>query len=192
MRKIVVTNIVSLDGYIAGPGGDVMALPMNHAFDEHNAERLRAAETVLLGATTYRGFVSFWPHALEMPGLTAPGREIAERYAAGLEVVTVSDSLTQDDAGPWAEQTRIVPRADGADAVRSLRDSEGGDVLVFGSATLWNSLLAVGLVDELHLMVASVALGDGVPGFTARAALELTGTRRWAGSSNVLLSYAAS
>jgi hypothetical protein len=86
-----------------------MALPMNHAFDEHNAERLRAAETVLLGATTYRGFVSFWPHALEMPGLTAPGREIAERYAAGLEVVTVSDSLTQDDAGPWAEQTRIVP-----------------------------------------------------------------------------------
>ena len=189
MRKIIVTNIVSLDGYVAGPGGDVMALPMDHAFDEHNAERLRAADTVLLGATTYRGFVSFWPHARELPGLTEPSREIAERYAAGLEIVTVSDTLTTEETGPWADQTRIVSRADAAGTVEGLRESDGDDVLVYGSPTLWNSLLVAGLVDELHLMIAPVALGDGLPAFTAPASLALTDTRRWEGSGNVLQSY---
>jgi hypothetical protein len=55
MRKLVVVNIMSLDGYVAGPGGNVMALPMDGFFDEHNLERLRAADTLLLGATTYMG-----------------------------------------------------------------------------------------------------------------------------------------
>jgi dihydrofolate reductase len=191
MRKVVVTTIVSLDGYAAGPGGDVMALPMDHAFDEHNAERMRAAATLLLGATTYRGFLSFWPHALDLPDLTAPSREIAERYAAGIEIVAVSDTLTEADTGVWRDQTRVVRRADAADAVRALRAGDGGDILVYGSATLWNGLLAEGLVDELHLMVGAAALGDGVPAFTGPAHLDLTGVRRWEGSSNVLLSYRA-
>ena len=55
MRKLVVSNIMSLDGYVAGPGGNVMVLPMDGFFDEQNLERLRAADTLLLGATTYMG-----------------------------------------------------------------------------------------------------------------------------------------
>jgi dihydrofolate reductase len=191
MRKVVVTNIVSLDGYAAGPGGDVMALPMDHAFDEHNAERLRSADTLLYGATTYRGFLSFWPQALEQPGLSAGSREIAERYAAGIEIVAVSDTLTEEETGVWRDQTRIVRRSDAAEAVARLREGEGRDVLVYGSPTLWSSLLTAGLVDELHLMVAPVVLGDGLPAFSGPASLELMATRRWAGSDNVLLSYAA-
>jgi dihydrofolate reductase len=190
MRKVVVTNIVSLDGYLAGPGGDVMAMPMDHAFDESNAERLRSADTLLLGATTYRGFLSFWPNAPEMPDLTEPSREIAQRYADGIEIVAVSDTLTEGETGVWYDQTRIVRRSDAADAVRALRDGDAGDVLVYGSGTLWNALLAEGLVDELHLMVAPTALGDGVPAFTGPARLDLVDLRRWDGSSNVLLSYA--
>ena len=61
MRKLIVTNIVSLDGYVDGPGGNVMALPMDHAFDAYNAERLRAAGTLLLGRRTYDMFRGFWP-----------------------------------------------------------------------------------------------------------------------------------
>jgi hypothetical protein len=61
MGKLIVCNIVSLDGYYTGQGGDVMVMPMDQAFDAHNAERLRAAETLLLGRTTYQGFRSFWP-----------------------------------------------------------------------------------------------------------------------------------
>jgi hypothetical protein len=54
MRKLIVSNITSLDGYYEGPGKNVMALPMDEAFDAYNAERLRTADT-LLGRTTYGG-----------------------------------------------------------------------------------------------------------------------------------------
>ena len=56
VRKLIVCNIMSLDGYVAGPGGNVMVLPMDTAFDAYNLDRLRAADTLLLGRTTYDGF----------------------------------------------------------------------------------------------------------------------------------------
>lgn len=194
MRKLIVTTIVSLDGYVAGPGDDVMAMPMDHAFDESNVEHMRAADTILLGATTYRGFVGFWPHALEMPDITGASAEIAAIYRDGVDKVVVSDSLTEDETGPWRESTRIVGRAEARTAVAELKAGEGGDILVFGSSTLWNDLLAAGLVDELHLMVGPVVLGNGLPAFRAGLAasgLSLSGVRRWEGSDNVLLSYVA-
>ncbi len=55
MRKLVVCNIVSLDGFYSGPGGDVMAMPFDDGFSDYNAERLRAADTLLLGRTSYLG-----------------------------------------------------------------------------------------------------------------------------------------
>ena len=72
MRKLVVTNIMSLDGYITGPGDNVMALPMDDFFDAHNLERLRAADTLLLGATTYMGLKSYWPGVAADP-TASPG-----------------------------------------------------------------------------------------------------------------------
>lgn len=61
MRKLVVINIVSLDGYYEGRDGNVMVLPMDQSFDAYNAERLRAADTLLLGRNTYKMFKGFWP-----------------------------------------------------------------------------------------------------------------------------------
>jgi hypothetical protein len=72
----VVANIISLDGYVAGPGGDVMALPMDGFFDEYNLERQREADTLLLGATTYLGLKSYWPAVAEDPTLSPPSRRI--------------------------------------------------------------------------------------------------------------------
>jgi len=61
MRKLIVASLVTLDGYVAGPGGNVMVLPIDHFFDAHKLERLRHADTLLLGATTYVGLNSYWP-----------------------------------------------------------------------------------------------------------------------------------
>ncbi len=193
MRKLIVTNIVSLDGFVAGPGNDVMALPMDHAFNGSNAEHMRAADTILFGATTYRGMVGFWPNALEMPGIDKDTAEIAAIYRDGIEKVVVSDSVTEEDTGPWRESTRIVRQADAHAAIAELKEGDGGDILTFGSPTLWNDLLAAGLVDEVHLMVGPVVLGDGLPAFgpgATASGLRLTDVRRWEGSENVLLSYA--
>ncbi len=203
MRKLIVTSIVSLDGYVEGPGGNVMALPMDHSFDAYNAERLRAADTLLLGRKTYEGFKSFWPQQADntdpelvklladQPERLATIREIS-RLNNAIDKVVVSDSLTEDDTDPWRDTTRIVRRSDAHKQLAELKHATGGDILIFGSRTLWNDLLAADLVDELHLMVGAVVLGDGTPAFAggSTASFQLIDTRRWDGSENVLLRYA--
>lgn len=204
MRKLIVTNIVSLDGYFEGPGGNVMAMPMDRAFDAYNAERLRGAGTVLLGRETYDGMRAFWPRQAEDtdprllelladdPSRLEHVREISRRNNAVGKLV-VSDSLKPDDTEPWRDTTRVIGRAQAHDAIAELKRGNGGDIVTFGSRTLWNDLLRAGLVDELHLMVGPVVLGGGTLAFEQPTAepLRLIDTRRWDGSDNVLLVYAA-
>jgi dihydrofolate reductase len=192
MRKLIVANIVSLDGYYEGPGGNVMALPMDQAFDAYNAERLRAADTLLLGRNTYEMFKGFWPKMADNPDATPTNREIS-RLDDAIDKLVVSDALTADQTDPWRRTTRIVPRAQAHQQIAELKRQSGKDILVFGSRTLWNDLLTAGLVDELHLMVGSVVLAGGTPAFSTaqKSPLRLLDTRTWDGSSNVLLRYAA-
>jgi dihydrofolate reductase len=191
MGKIVVCSMVSIDGYAEGRDGDVMAMPMDEAFALHNEDRARSASSFLLGATTYRGFLGYWPDQHDNPEASPLNRYIAKRYAEGIPITVVSDTLTMDDTGPWRDQTTIVSRDLAGDAVARLRDRDG-DALIFGSRTLWSDLLAHGLVDELHLMIGpKVVAGDhrvfdGVP----ETNLKLIGVRTWGGSDNVVLSYA--
>lgn len=200
MRKLIVSNIMSLDGYVEGPGGNVMVLPMDGFFDEHNLERQRTADTLLLGATTYLGLKSYWPAVAEDPTVSPAvaadpavadlHREIGVRNNK-MHKVVVSDSLTDDDTAPWSDTTTIVRRASSHRYVAALKDQPGMDILMFGSRTLWNDLLVAGLVDELHLMVgASVVLGGTAAFGTGPVPpLRLAGVRRREGSHNVLLRY---
>ena len=193
MGKIVVCTMLSIDGYTEGSGADVMAMPLDEAFGWHNVERARAASSFLFGATTYRGALGYWPDQFNNPDAQPVDRYIAERYAEGIPITVVSDTLTTNDTGPWRDQTTIVPRAGGHRAVAKLRERDG-DALIFGSQTLWTDLLAHGLVDELHLMLGpKIVAGDrhafaGVP----ETDLKLIGVRTWGGSDNVVLSYATS
>jgi dihydrofolate reductase len=191
MRTLIVSNIISIDGYYEGPGGNVMALPMDASFNAYNAERLRAAGTLLLGANTFRGFSSYWPPVKDDPSADDDNREIS-RLNGAIDKVAISDSLAPGDGGAWAETSRIVPRAAAHDAIRELKQQDGGDILMFGSRTTWHDLFRAGLVDELHLMVGGAVLGGGTPAFPdgAPAKLELLGTRTSEGSDNVLVRYA--
>lgn len=191
MRKLIVTNIVSLDGCCEGPGRNVMALPMDHSFDEYNLERLRAADTLVLGRTTYEMFKGFWPQMASHPGASPTHREIS-RLDDAIAKLVVSDTLDADRTAPWRDTTRIVRRAQAHQAIDALKRLPGKDLLVFGSRTLWNDLLAAGLVDELHLMVGSVVLGAGTPAFVQPPPrpLRLIESRTWEGSGNVLVRYA--
>jgi dihydrofolate reductase len=190
MRKLVVSNIMSLDGYYDGPGGDVMVMPMDEAFDAYNLERIRAADTLLLGATSYRGFKGFWPPLADDPEAAPVHREFA-RLDNAIDKVVVSDTLTGDQTGPWRSTTTIVRRGDAHRAIAELKRGDGREILVFGSRTLWNDLLAAGLVDELHLMVGAGVVGGGTPIFGTRppGRLRLGEVRRFDGSDNLVLRY---
>ena len=192
MRKLIVSNIMSLDGYYEGLGKDVMVLPLDGAFDAYNAERLRAADTLLLGCNSYEGFKGFWPSVADDPSpqWTPTDREIS-RLENAIDKVVISDSLNPEQTEPWHDNTRIIRRADAHEQIAELKRQTGRDILVFGSRTLWNDLLANDLVDELHLMIGPVVLGGGTPIFAGQppVSLRLVDTRRWDSSVNLLVRY---
>ena len=197
MRKLIVSNIMSLDGYYEGPDKNVMALfdyrheayPADESFDAYNAERLRAADTLLLGRTSYQGFKGYWPPVADDPNATPIAQEIS-RLNNAIDKVVISDSLNLEEIGPW-HNTRIIRRIKAHGQVGELKHQAGKEILVLGSHTLWNDLLQHSLVDELHLMISPVVLGAGTPLFDGplSSSLRLLNTRRWKGSGNVLLQY---
>ncbi len=190
MRKLIVCNIISVDGFFSGPNDDVMAMPFDTTFSEYNAERLRAADMLLLGRRSFEGFKGYWPSIADNRDAPPVEREIS-RLNNAIDKVVVSDSLTDADLGPWTN-TRIIRRAEAHGAIAELKGGSGRDILMFGSHVLWNDLLAAGLVDELHLMIGSALLGDGVPVFSGpRTGLELLDVRRLGDSQLILARYAA-
>lgn len=191
MRTLIVTNIVSLDGFVEGPGNNVMALPMDASFDSYCAERLGTADTLLLGRRTFDMFRGFWPPVADDETATPAQRAISRRDNAINKIVVSDSAASPIELAPWTDSTEIVPRADARQRITELKHDAGGDILTFGSRTLWNDLLLTGLIDELHLMVGPVVLRSGTPAFGMRnlPGLQLTGTRTFEGSSNVVLKY---
>lgn len=191
MGKIVVSSMVSLDGYTEGAGGDVSQMPMDLAFAEHNADRVRSASRLLFGAVSYVGMMQYWPNQVDNPDTIPEDRYVASRYASDLGITVVSDSLTRADIEVWSDRTEIVRRDAAHEHLRGLRESEDADILVFGSRTLWTDLLAHGLVDELHLLVGPKIVAGDARAFTGLPQIELAllGVRTWKDSSTVVLSY---
>jgi len=194
MRPVIVSNIVSLDGFYADAAGNAPFAGMDRAFDAYNLERLEQATTVLLGRQTFAGFSSYWPRIAEAPSdpddraLDPTNRGISRRYAAVPKVV-VSEDLVLADAHPWASSTTVVSGRDVAAWLHHARLEGLGEIVIFGSRLLWNSLVLQGLVDEVHLMVAPVVLGAGTPAFIAGPGLNLLAVRQFPGSDNVVLRY---
>jgi dihydrofolate reductase len=194
MGSLIVTNIVSLDGFDRDASGSPLSLNMDPAFDAYNLERIRAAGTVLLGARSYQMFSSFWPHVADAPAdpanpaLSETNREFSKVYNRVPKVV-VSDSYAPEVGNPWFSTTTAVRRNEVASWLEADRSSDR-DVVVFASNTTWNGLLRQGLVDELHFVVSPCALGSGGAVFAGRTDLRLLGVRALTGSENLLVRYA--
>ncbi|WP_338720432.1 dihydrofolate reductase family protein [Devosia sp. XK-2] len=189
MAKLVVSILSSLDNYCAGPGGRLDNLPMGPAFEAHNLDLMRNAGTLLFGAVTFPMFEAYWPNVDRSPSGEPIKREIADRVDASQKVV-VSNSLVVPRKSPWAS-TEVVRRERAHALIADLKAKAGRDLLIFGSHVLFNSLLEHGLVDEFHLLVGNVVLGEGVrvfePGLSAR--FRILGHRQLADSDIAALHY---
>lgn len=150
MRAIVVTEFVSLDGVMEHPA---WTFPYwNDEIAAFKGEETSGADTLLLGRVTYEGFAAAWP-ASEDEG--AP-------YMNSVAKVVVSSTLTSAD---WNNTTLI--RDNVVETIRQLKAQPGKDILVYGSATLVQTLMQHDLVDRYRLLVYPVVLGAGKRLFNA-------------------------
>ncbi len=198
MRKLIVNNIISPDGYYHESRKSFMTLfdyrwevyPTDNCCEVYNSQWLCAADTLLLGKVSYEDFRAFWMFMANNPHATPLQREAA-RLKGAISKVVISDSLTPDQTTPWHDTTHIIRRADAYEQITALKGQSGKDILILGSHTLWKDLLAHGLVDELHLMIDPLAAGAGRPILDEELplSLRLINTRACDGSDHVLARY---
>ena len=162
MRRLIVNEFMSLDGVVQAPGGEDEDTTggFRHGgwhlryFDDLSQrwvlESIAGAGGYVLGRRTYEIFAAYWPNAPEEEQIIAEPLNTRPKYVA-------STTLTE----PLAWQNSTVLQGDVAEAVAALKQQQGDDLHVIGSAQLAQTLVEHDLVDELRLMIDPLVLGGG-------------------------------
>ena len=151
MRKVIVSNVMSLDGFFEGPNKEMDWVILDEEFFSYAKDMLRSADTLLFGRITYLHMAGYWP--------SAPKDEIAG-HMNNLAKLVFSGSL---DKAEW-NNSRLV-KTDAAEEVVRLKQQPGKDMVILGGATLASFLLQKGLIDEYRVILNPVLMGAGNPLF---------------------------
>ncbi len=159
MRKIISFMHVSLDGFVAGPNGELDWVKIDDELFDFVGRRINEGDTALYGRVTYELMQSYWPTAADKPGATKHDREHSKWYSQVHKIVL---SKTMKDAG--LTNTEII--SDNlSERINEIKQREGNDILLFGSPTATRSLIQQNLIDGYWLFVNPIILGQGIPLF---------------------------
>ena len=185
MRKLVVFNHVSLDGYFVDANGSMQwaKMDVNDAeWNEFVAGNAKGEGPLVFGRVTYELMASYWP----TPMAAEHDAVVAERMNQAPKVVF---SKTLDEAS-WSNTTLV--KGDMAAEIRKMKKEPGDGMVILGSGTIVSQLAKDGLIDEYQMVVDPVVLGKGrtmFDGLTEKLSLKLTQSRVF-GNGKVFLSYA--
>lgn len=155
---------ISLDGFVAGPNGEMDWIKLEEEIFDHVGKRISEGDTALYGRVTYQMMENYWPTAGDKPTATKHDIEHSKWYGKAHKVVL---SKTMDSAG--LTNTTIISDnlSDGIHAIKKSHSAAGGseDILLFGSPTATHALIQQNLIDGYWLFVNPIVLGQGIPLF---------------------------
>lgn len=158
MKKIISFMHISLDGFVAGPKGEMNWIKVDQEIFDHVGQRISKGDTAMYGRTTYQMMESYWPTAGDKPGASKHDIEHSEWYKNVHKVV-----LSKTMKGSDLPNTTII--SDNlSDSIKKVKSREGGseEILLFGSPTATHALMEQGLIDGYWLFVNPIVLGEGI------------------------------
>ena len=183
MRKIISFMHISLDGFVAGPNGEMDWIKVDEEIFDHVGKRISEGDTALYGRVTYEMMEGYWPTAGDKPAATRHDIEHSKWYSKVHKVVL---SKTMKDEGLPAGQTGLTNTKIISDnlsnGINEIKQQGTKDILLFGSPTATHSLIQLNLIDGYWLFVNPIVLGRGIPLFADiknRIKLKLLTTRQF-------------
>jgi dihydrofolate reductase len=154
MRKVFLFMMVTLDGFFEGPDHEIDWHNVDEEFNEFAIDQLNEVDALLFGRVTYQGMASYWP----TPSAKENDPIIADKMNT-IPKFVFSKTL---DKVEWSNSRLVTENIAGE--ISQLKQEQGRDLALFGSANLAVSLLQMGLIDELRIIVNPVVLGKGLIG----------------------------
>ena len=183
MRKIISFMHLSLDGFVAGPNGEMDWIKVDEEIFDYVGKRISEGDTALYGRVTYQMMENYWPTAADKPTATRHDIEHSKWYSKVHKVVL---SKTMKDAAltnTTIISDNLLDRITALKQSSSAADGSGSkDILLFGSPTATHSLIHLNLIDGYWLFVNPVILGRGIPLFADikdKIKLQLLTTRQF-------------
>lgn len=181
MRNLIFFMHTSLDGFVAGPKGEMNWIHVDAEIFDFVGTMTETADTALYGRVTYEMMQGYWPTAGDAPDASKHDKEHAAWYNKVAKVV-LSKTLHEKELN----NTTVI--SDNlADNINKIKNQDGKNILIFGSPRASHSLLHEGVIDAFWLFVNPVLLGEGIPlfkGVTEITKLELIETKTF--SSGVI------
>lgn len=153
---------MSLDGFVAGPNGEMDWIRVDEEIFEHVGKRINEGDTALYGRVTYQMMENYWPTAGDKPTATKHDIEHAKWYSKVHKVVL---SKTMKDTGLTNTQIISDNLSDRINEIKQSRNGGNKDILLFGSPSATHSLIQLNLIDGYWLFVNPIILGQGIPLF---------------------------
>ncbi|HWZ18264.1 MAG TPA: dihydrofolate reductase family protein [Ktedonobacteraceae bacterium] len=163
LRKIIVTTWITLDGFLAGPNGEMNWVMVDQEMGQYEDDLVSSADTLILGRVTYQSFAGSWPHVPENPSVSEGEKEYARKLNSMRKIV-FSKSLEKAEWNNSQLVREILPNE-----IASMKQMPGKDIVIYGSASIVQAFTDLGLIDEYQLLVHPVVLGGGKPLFAGIA-----------------------
>ncbi len=162
MRKIISFMHISLDGFVAGPNGEMNWIKVDQEIFDYVGKRISESDTALYGRVTYEMMENYWPTAGDKPNASKHDIEHSRWYKKAHKIVL---SKTMKDAD--LPNTTIISDnfSDRINEIKQSGNDGGKEILLFGSPTATHSLIQLNLIDGYWLFVNPIILGEGIPLF---------------------------